>query len=124
MHTMTDGVEPQEQCVHPLVCAGGQLTFSAAPWPSISEEAKHCVSKLLERNKNERATVAEILQHPWLAQHGVAALAPLEHVVVQRMRQARPLSPHSLLFCASNTQFVSGLALSWQQLVLLMNVQI
>lgn len=69
--------------------AGGQLAFSAPPWPGISPEAKSCVSRLLEPDVGRRATPAEILQHPWLVQHGVALLEPCEHVVVQRMRQAR-----------------------------------
>lgn len=71
------------------IYAGGQLAFSAPPWPGISPEAKSCVSRLLESDAGRRATPAEILQHPWLVQHGVALLEPFEHVVVQRMRQAR-----------------------------------
>lgn len=78
-----------QQCVTDMHIAGGQLAFSTPPWPGISPEAKSCVSRLLEPDVGRRATPAEILQHPWLVQHGLADLEPCEHVVVQRMRQAR-----------------------------------
>ena len=68
--------------------AGGQLAVSWPTWPGISADAKRCVSRLLEPDVNRRATVAEILQHPCLVQHGVAMREPFQHVVVQRMRQA------------------------------------
>ena len=43
---------------------------------------------------DRRATFAEMVQHPWLVQYGVAVMTPLEHVVVQRMRQASFLPSH------------------------------
>ncbi|KAL3154005.1 hypothetical protein ABBQ32_013558 [Trebouxia sp. C0010 RCD-2024] len=81
LHNMLSGSMPCRDS------AGRQLIFSANPWPGISDEAKHCVSRLLEQSEAERATLAEMLQHPWLVLHGVAVMPPLEHVIVQRMRQ-------------------------------------
>lgn len=93
------------QCVKDMYNAGGQLAFSAPPWPGISSEAKSCVSRLLEPDASRRATPVEILQHPWLLQRGLAVLEPSEHVVVQRMRQVR-LS--ALLLCLSLVTLVAA----------------
>ncbi len=66
------------------------LDFKTAPWPSVSEQAKDCVKKLLNRNVSERITAAGVLQHPWLTQQGLQSDKPLDNVVIQRMRQVRP----------------------------------
>ncbi|KAL3153909.1 hypothetical protein ABBQ32_013473 [Trebouxia sp. C0010 RCD-2024] len=63
------------------------LDFSTAPWPSVSDAAKDCVKRLLNRNAGQRATAAEVLQHPWLTQQGLQSDRPLDNVVIQRMRQ-------------------------------------
>lgn len=63
--------------------------FKTAPWPSVSDAAKDCVRSLLNRDAKKRATASEILQHPWLAQQGVASDKPLDNVVIKRMRQVR-----------------------------------
>ena len=34
--------------------------------PSISNEAKNFVQRLLERNVNKRMTIKEVLTHPWI----------------------------------------------------------
>ena len=71
--------------------------FKTAPWPSVSDAAKDCVRSLLNRDAKKRATASEILQHPWLAQQGVASDKPLDNVVIKRMRQVRErVSPQVL----------------------------
>ena len=66
-----------------------ETDFKTAPWPSVSDAAKNCVRSLLNRDAKKRATASEILQHPWLAQQGVASDKPLDNVVIKRMRQVR-----------------------------------
>ena len=63
------------------------LDFRTAPWPSVSDAAKDCVKRLLTRNSSQRATAAEVLNHPWLTQQGLQSDRPLDNVVIQRMRQ-------------------------------------
>ena len=63
------------------------LDFRTAPWPNVSDAAKDCVKRLLNRNASQRATAAEVLQHPWLTQQGLQSDRPLDNVVIKRMRQ-------------------------------------
>lgn len=63
------------------------LDFRTAPWPSVSDAAKDCVKRLLTRNSSQRATAADVLNHPWLTQQGLQSDRPLDNVVIQRMRQ-------------------------------------
>lgn len=65
------------------------LDFRTAPWPSVSDAAKDCVKRLLTRNSSQRATAADVLNHPWLTQQGLQSDRPLDNVVIQRMRQVR-----------------------------------
>ena len=44
----------------------GKLTFPAQSWTNISEEAKHLVCHLLERDADKRFTAQEVLAHDWL----------------------------------------------------------
>ena len=75
------------------------LDFKTAPWPSVSDAAKDCVKQLLNRNASQRATAAEVLNHPWLTQQGLQSDRPLDNVVIQRMRQVchHPALPQSSL---------------------------
>eukprot|EP01025_Chloroclados_australasicus_P061445 TRINITY_DN80714_c0_g1_i1.p1 TRINITY_DN80714_c0_g1~~TRINITY_DN80714_c0_g1_i1.p1 ORF type:complete len:544 (-),score=79.95 TRINITY_DN80714_c0_g1_i1:307-1764(-) len=65
----------------------GHLDFETDPWPQISDAAKDCVRKLLTMDTTKRATAAEIMQHPWLTQAGVAKDEVLDSVVLHRMKQ-------------------------------------
>ena len=65
------------------------LDFRTAPWPNVSDAAKDCVKRLLTRNSSQRATAADVLNHPWLTQQGLQSDRPLDNVVIQRMRQVR-----------------------------------
>lgn len=64
-----------------------ELDFRTAPWPNVSAEAKDCVRRLLNRNVAQRATAAQILQHPWLTQQHQSPDRPLDNVVIQNMRK-------------------------------------
>jgi calcium-dependent protein kinase len=63
-----------------------ELEFKDDPWPLISESAKDCVRRMLEKNPRKRATAKEILRHEWLKENGVASTAPLNNAVVDRIK--------------------------------------
>jgi calcium-dependent protein kinase len=65
----------------------GNLDFTSAPWPSISEEAKDLVRKVLTLDPAQRPSISEMLSHPWLKENGVASDKPLDSVVMSRMKQ-------------------------------------
>ena len=44
----------------------GEWSFRGQAWSSISEEAKDLVSKLMEKNINNRLTAVDALAHPWI----------------------------------------------------------
>jgi calcium-dependent protein kinase len=70
-----------EQVLH------GDLDFLSDPWPSISEEAKDLVRKMLVRDPKKRPTAHEVLCHPWVQVDGVAPDKPLDSAVLSRMKQ-------------------------------------
>jgi hypothetical protein len=65
----------------------GAIDFKSEPWPKISPAAKDLVSKLLLQDSSSRATASQIMYHEWLVKEGVAPDAPLDSVVLVRMRQ-------------------------------------
>lgn len=44
-------------------------TFDEAPWPSVSEEAKDFVKRLLIKDRHRRMTAVQALTHPWIRGH-------------------------------------------------------
>ena len=82
------------------------LDFRTAPWPSVSNAAKDCVKRLLNRDPSQRATAAEVLNHPWLTQQGLQSDEPLDNVVIQRMRK---VSHQSALLQGGPRSSVKGL---------------
>ena len=46
----------------------GTYSFSNPVWENISDVAKDLISKLLERQADERLTAEEAYNHPWLAE--------------------------------------------------------
>ncbi|KAI3425213.1 hypothetical protein D9Q98_008981 [Chlorella vulgaris] len=83
----------------------GNLDFTTAPWPSISDPAKDLVRGILNFDTQQRATAQDILQHPWLAAQGVAPDKPLDNVVITRLRNfagMTRLRKAAILAAASN----------------------
>lgn len=64
----------------------GKLDFDSDPWPLLSQEAKDCVSIMLNMDPKKRATAEEVLRHPWMKENGVASDKPLDNVILSRMR--------------------------------------
>lgn len=64
----------------------GELDLSSDPWPKISQSAKDVVTKMLTRDVRRRATAAEVLQHDWIKENGVASDNVIEPEVLKRMR--------------------------------------
>ncbi|CAI5467558.1 unnamed protein product [Closterium sp. Yama58-4] len=64
----------------------GEYEMSSAPWPAISQQAKHLVGRMLESDAAQRITTREILEHEWVREGGAPA-CPLSLPVMKRMRQ-------------------------------------
>lgn len=73
------------------------LSFEDPSWQEVSEQAKDFISKMLVKDPSDRATIPQLLAHPWLhlanewtgsmkASKGLAR-APLPACVVQRLQQ-------------------------------------
>lgn len=63
------------------------LDFQTAPWPKITEPAKDCIRRMLQRNPQSRATAQQIMQHEWMRENGVASDAAIEMEVLTRIRK-------------------------------------
>ncbi|CAN6458114.1 unnamed protein product [Victoria cruziana] len=70
-----------EQVLH------GELDFSMDPWPTVSNEAKDLIRRMLVRNPKKRLTAHEVLCHPWVQVDGVAPNKPLDSAVLTRLKQ-------------------------------------
>ena len=46
-----------------------ELNTDSSRWKGVSEDAKHFVRWLLNKNPSERPSALEALQHPWLCEH-------------------------------------------------------
>jgi calcium-dependent protein kinase len=44
----------------------GKYDFSASNWAIVSDEAKDLISKLLDKQADERLTALEAFNHPWI----------------------------------------------------------
>lgn len=64
----------------------GNVDFSGAPWPGISQEAVQCVKMLLTKDPAKRPTAAEMLQNKWVRGDGVSDVA-LDNAVLTRLRK-------------------------------------
>jgi len=83
----------------------GRLDFTSDPWPRISNDAKDCVKLMLEQDPAKRATADQILQHPWMREHGTASSAPLDNIILKRMQgfsAMNKLKRQALMLIASN----------------------
>ncbi|KAK1384686.1 Calcium-dependent protein kinase 20 [Heracleum sosnowskyi] len=65
----------------------GELDFESEPWPSISEDAKDLVKRMLVRDPKKRLTAHEVLRHPWVKVRGSAPDKPLDSAVLSRLKQ-------------------------------------
>lgn len=63
----------------------GEVDFKTDPWPSISDEAKDCVARMLQSDPKKRASAEEILKHPWMQENGVASDKPLDNAILNRL---------------------------------------
>ncbi|KAG2274375.1 hypothetical protein Bca52824_056930 [Brassica carinata] len=66
----------------------GKLDFETSPWPSISENVKDLIKKMLESNPKKRLTAHQAYQHhPWIVDDTVAPYKPLDFAVVSRLKR-------------------------------------
>ncbi|KAM3339807.1 hypothetical protein P3S68_029676 [Capsicum galapagoense] len=90
IYILLSGVPPfwdeTEQGIFEQVLTG-ELDFASEPWPSISENAKDLVRKMLVRDPKKRLTAHEVLCHPWVRVGGVAPDKPLDCAVLSRLNQ-------------------------------------
>lgn len=55
----------------------GQYEFPNPEWAEVSEEAKQLINKLLKTDPNERMTINQFMNHPWINQSMVVPQTPL-----------------------------------------------
>lgn len=75
------------QGIFEKVMEGEPPTFTADPWPNISEVAKDLIRKMLDPNPEKRLKAHEVLYHPWIREDGVAPKKPIASLVQFRMKQ-------------------------------------
>ncbi|GJP41403.1 hypothetical protein CLOM_g1074, partial [Closterium sp. NIES-68] len=64
----------------------GHVDQSEEPWPQVSPEAKQLVQSLLQQEAGRRPTAAQVMDHPWVREGGVAADVPLAPAVLTRLK--------------------------------------
>lgn len=62
----------------------GQYDFPAEEWNDISSDARDLIKKLLNTDPNERLTIEQVMQHPWIAAYQEVPPTPLCSVRVLR----------------------------------------
>ena len=89
LYILLSGVPPfwgeTEQAIFDAILKA-DLDLESDPWPQISDSAKDCVRRMLDPNPKTRATADAVLQHEWMKENGTASSAPLDNVVLTRMR--------------------------------------
>ncbi|KAJ3706784.1 hypothetical protein LUZ61_010489 [Rhynchospora tenuis] len=65
-----------------------EVDLHSTPWPSISNNAKDLIRRMLTKDPRRRITAAQALDHPWLREGG-ASSKPIDSAVLMRMRQFR-----------------------------------
>nr|CAA89202.1 calcium-stimulated protein kinase [Chlamydomonas moewusii] len=63
------------------------LDFQSDPWPKVSEPAKECIRRMLDRNPKTRASAQQTLEHEWMRENGVATEKRLEMEVLTSMKK-------------------------------------
>ncbi|KAG2444265.1 hypothetical protein HXX76_001022 [Chlamydomonas incerta] len=69
-----------------------ELDLTAKPWPSISRHARHLVSRMLEKDPEERIRLDQVLTHPWLRLDGTAPVRAVPTGVRDRIHHFRTLN--------------------------------
>ena len=65
----------------------GKYDLEGDPWHKISAGAKDVVRNILVKKPSQRATIDDILNHPWVRENGDAPDGPLDNVVMTRMKK-------------------------------------
>ncbi|KAI9254550.1 kinase-like domain-containing protein [Phascolomyces articulosus] len=71
LYTMLCGFPPfYDESIHALTdkVANGQYAFLSPWWDPVSDAAKDLITRLLCVDPNERYTIDQFLQHPWMAE--------------------------------------------------------
>lgn len=55
----------------------GQYEFPDPEWDEVSDEAKELIIQLLKTDPNERMTITQFMNHPWISQSMVVPQTPL-----------------------------------------------
>ena len=42
-----------------------ELSFKGKPWENVSDSLKQLIKGMLEKDPQERLTIADVLEHPW-----------------------------------------------------------
>lgn len=69
----------------------GEIDFESSPWPSVSQNAKDLVRRMLTQDPKKRITSAQVLDHPWIKEGG-ASDRPIDSAVLSRMKQFRAMN--------------------------------
>ncbi|CAL1409984.1 unnamed protein product [Linum trigynum] len=64
----------------------GKIDFVSEPWPSISDNAKELIKKMLEKDPRKRISAHEVLCDPWIVDD-LAPDKPLDSAVLSRLKQ-------------------------------------
>ncbi|XP_004511959.1 CDPK-related kinase 5-like isoform X2 [Cicer arietinum] len=60
-------------------------SFDEPPWPSLSDEARDFVKRLLNKDPRKRMSAAQALSHPWIKNHKDAKV-PLDILIFKHMK--------------------------------------
>mmetsp|Transcript_3838 Transcript_3838/g.5968 ORF Transcript_3838/g.5968 Transcript_3838/m.5968 type:complete len:729 (+) Transcript_3838:136-2322(+) len=66
LYSMLSGLAPYDPNAMHQITHGSYFDMTGIGWDNISDSAKDLVRHLLTKDPSERATVPEILEHPWL----------------------------------------------------------
>ncbi|CAI5500104.1 unnamed protein product [Closterium sp. Naga37s-1] len=70
-----------------ILLSGSPPFWAEEPWPQVSSEAKQLVLSLLQQQPERRPTAAQLMEHPWVREGGVAADTPLAPAVITRLKR-------------------------------------
>ncbi|XP_070557910.1 MAP kinase-activated protein kinase 2-like isoform X2 [Ptychodera flava] len=60
----------------------GQYEFPKPEWTNVSDEAKDLIRQLLKTDPNDRMTITEFMQHPWVKRASEVPQTPLMSAIV------------------------------------------